>query len=272
MSWYPPQAAPGAKVLMRNFPKSWVAEGEPEIFDGGFDVSAVTAIACFETIEAAQAAVQTLSGADMRTNTEKKAAGNKPPLDSERFWAQLKAAPSSAAPSGLPQAGAKERFLGTDSSNTGIESRCKEGSKRRSRKGQTLGALTSWRNRGASEESYILVRGFPPSWKEPQVKYLFVVFGGTSSVIFVSDPEFGRAAQVMLKDAAALERAASSLNETDEMVANLDGKQGQMLTGDMIEECHILCSHGAYPASGSMKVSRTLGFCLYDTEAHLGKT
>ena len=100
-------------------------------------------------------------------------------------------------------------------------------------------------------------------------------------MIFVSDPEFGRAAQVMLKDAAALERAASSLNETDvgtlrcvtvlirpsltcfqvcvcvttrkqvnqsalgsvlcclpvhfapakEMVANLDGKQGQMLTG-----------------------------------------
>ena len=42
-----------------------------------------------------------------------------------------------------------------------------------------------------------------------------MVFGGTSSVIFVSDPEFGRAAQVMLKDAAALERAASSLNETD---------------------------------------------------------
>ena len=32
-------------------------QGEPEIFDGGFDVSAVTAIACFETIEAAQARV-----------------------------------------------------------------------------------------------------------------------------------------------------------------------------------------------------------------------
>ena len=31
-------------------------QGEPEIFDGGFDVSAVTAIACFETLEAAQAA------------------------------------------------------------------------------------------------------------------------------------------------------------------------------------------------------------------------
>ncbi|CAE7041322.1 F23F12.8 [Symbiodinium sp. CCMP2592] len=270
MSWYPPQAAPGAKaswamlrlniersktrpvcheVLMRNFPKSWVAEGEPEIFDGGFDVSAVTAIACFETIEAAQAAVQTLSGADMRTNTEKKAAGNKPPLDSERFWAQLKAAPSSASSAWMPRRGAKERFLGTDSyssySNTGRESRRKKGSERRSPKGQTLRALTSWRNRGASEESYILVRGFPPSWREPQVKYLFVVFGGTSSVIFVPDPEFGRAAQVTLKDAAALGRAASSLNETDEMVAHLDGKLGQMLTGDMIEECHILCSHGA---------------------------
>ena len=55
------------------------------------------------------------------------------------------------------------------------------------------------------------MRGFPASWGEPQalineavsasreVKYLFVVFGGTASVRMVRDAEFGRAARVTLK-------------------------------------------------------------------------
>lgn len=37
-----------------------------------------------------------------------------------------------------------------------------------------------------------------------EVKYLFVVFGGTSSIRIVADGDFGRAARVILKDSLKL--------------------------------------------------------------------
>merc|ERR1711879_461937 len=80
------------------------------------------------------------------------------------------------------------------------------------------------------KESFILVRGFPLTWAELQVKFLFVVFGGTASVCMVSDADFGCAAQVVMKDITVMERAALSL-KTD------------IGDGDMIQECHIYCEH-----------------------------
>ncbi|CAK9116453.1 unnamed protein product [Durusdinium trenchii] len=197
-------ASRAAKVLMKHFPQTWVAEkdraglpariqkilsrfgallGEPEIFDGrgGDDV---TAIACFETQQAAEAAVKTLLGADMRTSAEKKATGNRPPLESERFWVEIQ--PAKTFSTAVPPRAQPLQALGTELPEPAIP-----------------------------DESYILVRGFPMTWMEPQVKYLFVVFGGTSSVRMVPDAEFGHAARVILKDIGAMERAATSLNQTD---------------------------------------------------------
>lgn len=194
---------------MRHFPKSWVAPAAiadlptkiRKILSRFGEVlqtpevtsppgSLVVARASFADLAMAQAAMQTLHGIDMRSEQEKQQAGQRPPEEGDKFWIQLEEYEAKAGHS------FKRPFEPTDE---------------------------------VTEESYVLVRGFPPSWGEPQLRFLFVVFGGTASVQFTPDADFGRAAKVELKERGVQARAADQLHNT------------RVGDGDVIEECLILC-------------------------------
>mmetsp|Transcript_69782 Transcript_69782/g.145874 ORF Transcript_69782/g.145874 Transcript_69782/m.145874 type:complete len:319 (+) Transcript_69782:212-1168(+) len=79
----------------------------------------------------------------------------------------------------------------------------------------------------AREEGYLLIRGFPQSWGEAQVKWIFSAFGGISSLTFVPDPLYARACRLTLKDESKMAQIARDLDGT--IVGD----------GNFIEECLI---------------------------------
>lgn len=79
----------------------------------------------------------------------------------------------------------------------------------------------------------IVVRGFPETWREHQVKLIFAVFGGVSAIQLGKDAQ-GCTARVQLKNPENMPKAAENLNNT------------QVGDGEFIEECTITCQlHGA---------------------------
>merc|ERR1719487_2464360 len=77
----------------------------------------------------------------------------------------------------------------------------------------------------------ILIQGFPASWGEQQVKLVFALYGGVSTVRFMADPRDSskRVALIELKDAEKVAKAAEQLSN------------GQVGDGELIEECTVTC-------------------------------
>lgn len=82
-----------------------------------------------------------------------------------------------------------------------------------------------------SRDACVVVRGFPSSWDTAQLRYIVVAFGGASSINFVPDASYGRAAHVVLKDPAKMAKASAALDGT------------WVGDGDVIEQCLISCTH-----------------------------
>mmetsp|Transcript_3515 Transcript_3515/g.8752 ORF Transcript_3515/g.8752 Transcript_3515/m.8752 type:complete len:886 (-) Transcript_3515:50-2707(-) len=79
----------------------------------------------------------------------------------------------------------------------------------------------------------LVVRGFPASWSEQSLKTIFTSYGGIVSNVMLKGEQVGSdggLAYVRLRSAAAMDKAASNLNQT---------KVGD---GDMVEECVLQCS------------------------------
>ncbi|CAJ1374867.1 unnamed protein product [Effrenium voratum] len=74
----------------------------------------------------------------------------------------------------------------------------------------------------------ILVRGFPKSWREQQVRLVFALFGGVGTVRFVAESG-KRMAYVKLKNRENMPKAVEQLHNT---------KVGD---GELIEECIVTC-------------------------------
>merc|ERR1719487_1721144 len=88
----------------------------------------------------------------------------------------------------------------------------------------------------------ILIQGFPASWGEQQVKLVFALYGGVSTVRFMADPRDSskRVALIELKDAEKVAKAAEQLSN------------GQVGDGELIEECVVTCkAFGASSASSA---------------------
>lgn len=104
----------------------------------------------------------------------------------------------------------------------------------------------------------LVLRGFPSSWSEKGLKFVFAPFGGLSSV-FIEDEEkdtiattvsgevrsSGRLAYVKLRNNQAMDKAVTNLHQT---------KVGD---GDLVEECIVACHrwHSSSWSDGSFQVS-----------------
>ncbi|CAE7209494.1 PAB6 [Symbiodinium natans] len=104
----------------------------------------------------------------------------------------------------------------------------------------------------------LVLRGFPASWSEKGLKFVFAPFGGLSSV-FIEDEEkdalpasvsgevrsSGRLAYVKLRNNQAMDKAVTNLHQT---------KVGD---GDLVEECIVACHrwHSNSWSDGSFQVS-----------------
>lgn len=77
------------------------------------------------------------------------------------------------------------------------------------------------------EPDTVLVRGFPPSWTEQDMKLIFALYGGVRSVTFVGDG--AREAHVCLKQASQTERVVHKLNNIE------------VGDGELVETCTITC-------------------------------
>ncbi|CAE8683912.1 unnamed protein product [Polarella glacialis] len=155
-----PAALQASTLLMRNFPKSWTTAaaladignkvkkllatfgqltGEPKVISSPGE--AVLTNAIFQDPSEAQKAVTALHGVDMRTAKEKRGAGGRAPLDDEKFWVQIAPAEDS---------GSRPRV-----------------------------SFTSEPAGGDPEQgdTYLQVKGFPPSWTEAHLKMVFLTFG-----------------------------------------------------------------------------------------------
>lgn len=75
---------------------------------------------------------------------------------------------------------------------------------------------------------FILVRGFPKSWEERQMRLVFAVYGGVA-VVNILDRPSGRVAYVKLKEPQNTAKAVEQLHES------------QVGDGDLIEKCTISC-------------------------------
>jgi len=93
----------------------------------------------------------------------------------------------------------------------------------------------------------LVLRGFPASWSEKGLKFVFAPFGGLSSVALEEEHAIGPAAEgapsvrlayVKLRNDAAMDKAVSNLNHT---------KVGD---GDLVEECVVAC-HRWHPRAWS---------------------
>jgi len=84
----------------------------------------------------------------------------------------------------------------------------------------------------------IVVRNFPDSWQDSQVKLVFALFGGVSAVRFALGADAKRMAHVEFKKAENMAKAVDQLHLT------------HVGDGDLIEECTISCE-----LSGSAKQS-----------------
>eukprot|EP00931_Biecheleriopsis_adriatica_P077958 TRINITY_DN5142_c0_g1_i1.p1 TRINITY_DN5142_c0_g1~~TRINITY_DN5142_c0_g1_i1.p1 ORF type:complete len:1225 (-),score=248.79 TRINITY_DN5142_c0_g1_i1:19-3693(-) len=94
----------------------------------------------------------------------------------------------------------------------------------------------------------IVVKGFPWSWKEQQVRLVFALFGGVTAVHFAPNDIHGsRVAHVELKNRENMPKAVDQLHGT---------KVGD---GELIEECCISCElFGMEDPSSSRPARRTL--------------
>ncbi|CAE7732361.1 unnamed protein product [Symbiodinium sp. CCMP2592] len=101
-----PAGMESASLIMRNFPKSWMDNKGGDIDSklrkllGTFGQlsrlqviaspgAVTTATATFAETAMAEKAVKALHGVDMRTAKQKREAGNRPPAEEEKFWAQI---------------------------------------------------------------------------------------------------------------------------------------------------------------------------------------
>jgi len=215
---------------MRNFPGDWVTPSAlgglagritsllskfgklaspPEIFPGRGVANhvSVVAFATFNDEAVARAAVQKLHGLDMRPLAQRQ--GGLPPREADLFFAEQLETPTAAARNLARQKGAKGLAV-RQAAAAFVPPLA-----------SAAGRPSQPANAGGLEEN-LLVRGFPASWGEQQVRRLFVLFGGVASVSFVSDAQHGRAARVRLRDTTAVARAAEQLNgvrigDNDEM-------------------------------------------------------
>ncbi|CAJ1457331.1 unnamed protein product [Effrenium voratum] len=104
----------------------------------------------------------------------------------------------------------------------------------------------------------LVLRGFPASWSEKGLKFVFAPFGGLSSVTIEEEeenappaavsgevPSSGRLAYVKLRNVHAMEKAVANLHKT---------KVGD---GDLVEECVVACHrwHRNSWSDGSFHVS-----------------
>jgi len=88
----------------------------------------------------------------------------------------------------------------------------------------------------------ILVRNFPKSWRQQQIKLVFALFGGVSAVRFVQESGGKRSAHVELKNPENLGKAVDQLDNTS------------VGDGDLIEECTISCElSGVVPVASQNK-------------------
>eukprot|EP00927_Polykrikos_kofoidii_P029647 TRINITY_DN25611_c0_g1_i3.p1 TRINITY_DN25611_c0_g1~~TRINITY_DN25611_c0_g1_i3.p1 ORF type:complete len:1415 (-),score=328.77 TRINITY_DN25611_c0_g1_i3:116-4360(-) len=75
----------------------------------------------------------------------------------------------------------------------------------------------------------IVLRGFPPSWTQQQVRQVFALFGGIVSVRFMRDVGGRRSARIELKLPENMSKAVEQLHNT------------QVGDGEIIEECTVTC-------------------------------
>jgi len=93
----------------------------------------------------------------------------------------------------------------------------------------------------------IMVKGFPRSWREQQVRLVFALFGGVGAVRFVVDPKTGqRMAYVELKNRENMAKAVEQLHNT---------KVGD---GELIEECVVSCELFGDALGSSRALRRTI--------------
>ncbi|CAK9044343.1 CUGBP Elav-like family member 4 (CELF-4) (Bruno-like protein 4) (CUG-BP- and ETR-3-like factor 4) (RNA-binding protein BRUNOL-4), partial [Durusdinium trenchii] len=104
----------------------------------------------------------------------------------------------------------------------------------------------------------LVLRGFPASWSEKGLKFVFAPFGGLTSVTIEEEEEnaqpicvsgevapSGRLAYVKLRNSQAMDKAVANLHQT---------KVGD---GDLVEECIVACHrwHSKSWIDGSFQVS-----------------
>lgn len=90
----------------------------------------------------------------------------------------------------------------------------------------------------------LVLRGFPASWSERSLKFVFAPFGGLASVVLVEGSP--RLAYVKLRNSAAMSKAVTNLHRT---------KVGD---GDLVEECVVECQRWhsrAWSLDGAFHVS-----------------
>jgi len=80
-----------------------------------------------------------------------------------------------------------------------------------------------------SNAPYIVVRNFPDSWREQQVRLVFALYGGVAKVHFAAGIDGKRVAHVELKNPENMSKAVEQLHNT------------QVGDGDLIEECTVSC-------------------------------
>eukprot|EP00928_Gymnodinium_smaydae_P023093 TRINITY_DN1918_c0_g3_i1.p1 TRINITY_DN1918_c0_g3~~TRINITY_DN1918_c0_g3_i1.p1 ORF type:complete len:885 (-),score=233.56 TRINITY_DN1918_c0_g3_i1:92-2746(-) len=90
---------------------------------------------------------------------------------------------------------------------------------------------------GREVQNSLVLRGFPASWSEKGIKFVFAPFGGLASIVFEdersaeasADAVVPRRAYVKLRNASATNKAVTNLHQTN------------VGDGDLVEECVLQC-------------------------------